>query len=279
MTNKKLRAAVLQMVSSSDLDDNLRHAEKFLREAAAAGCELVVLPENFAVLGAESLPPLAESEKARGPILRFLAEMSKTLQLWIVGGTAPFSQGSNGDEGESARVYAGSSVWNSRGELVCRYDKMHLFDVAVDDSVGQYCESKQFIPGASPVACPTPWGMLGLSVCYDLRFPELYRKLVEQGATMLSVPAAFTYATGEAHWEVLLRARAIENQCFVFAPNQGGDHGRQRITWGHSCIVDPWGKMLAVREQPGWGLAIADLNFDRLDEIRSRMPVLMHRRM
>ncbi len=169
-------------------------------------------------------------------------------------------------------------VFDPRGEMVARYDKMHLFDVQVDDRQAQYSESRSFEPGSRIVCVDAPVGRIGLSICYDLRFPELYRKLLEQGAEILTVPSAFTKVTGEAHWEVLLRARAIENQCFVLAANQGGVHNATRETWGHSMIVDPWGRVLA-RVESGEGVAVADIDLSALHALRSRMPIQSHRRL
>lgn len=279
MTDKPLRAAVLQMVSTTDPQANLTQAGELLREAVSEGCELAVLPENFAVFGATDLRTYAESELQPGPILAFLAEQAKQLGLWLIAGTMPFSIGANGQPAEPPRVFAGCGVWTPGGDMIDRYDKIHLFDVSVDDGIGQYKESSQFVPGALPLVCDTPWAKIGLSVCYDLRFPELYRFLVGRGAEVLTVPAAFTFATGQAHWEALLRARAIENQCFVLAPNQGGDHGKGRRTWGHSCIIDPWGEVLAQRDEPGCGVVVADLDLQHLRQIRQRMPTLEHRRL
>lgn len=279
MSNKPMRAGVLQMVSTDDLSSNLAQAADLMHDAARRNCDLVVLPENFAVFGVSSLSKYAESEQQPGPIMDFLAKHAKDLGLWVVGGTMPFSVGAGGQPAETQRVYAGSGVWSPQGDLVARYDKIHLFDVSVDDGVGRYQESSQFAPGLAPSLCDTPWATLGLSVCYDLRFPELYRLMSSRGAEVLTVPAAFTFATGRAHWEVLLRARAIENQCFVLASNQGGDHGSGRITWGHSCIVDPWGEVLARRDEPGCGVVVAELDLLKLRQIRERMPTLEHRRL
>lgn len=273
-----LRVAVAQMCSGPDIPANLAQADALLAGAKSEGAALVVLPENFAVFGRKDLAALAATTEVADPLTGFLAERARHYGLWLVAGTLPYAVGRGGDSASENRVLAGCGVWSAEGVCVARYDKCHLFDVEVADGIGRYRESDQFKAGDAPVVADTPWGPLGLSICYDLRFPEYYRRLVEQGALMLTVPSAFTYNTGEAHWEVLLRARAIENQCFVLAPNQGGDHGNNRRTWGHSCVIDPWGKVLACRTEPGPGLAIADLDFAAQAEVRRRMPVLGHRK-
>lgn len=272
-----LRVAAAQMCSGPEIQTNLEQADRLLAEARGAGVDLVVLPENFAVFGRKDLGACAETPDTPGPIGQFLAERARHYGLWLVAGSMPYACGADGRAAPAQRVFPGCGVWSPEGVCVARYDKCHLFDVDVADAVGRYRESDQFAPGAGPVVVSTPWGGLGLSICYDLRFPEYYRQLVQQGALMLAVPSAFTHSTGEAHWEVLLRARAIENQCFVLAANQGGDHGDRR-TWGHSCVVDPWGRMLACRTEPGPGLAVAALDFTTQAEVRRKMPVLQHRR-
>ncbi len=278
MILEPLRVAVAQMCSGPDLDVNLDQAGKLITTAAAAGVRLLVLPENFAVFGRRDLHLLGEPSDGSGVIERFLATIVRQHQLWLVAGTAPYLVSGDGRPAPAGKVFPGCGVWNPAGECVTRYDKCHLFDVEVADGVGQYRESDSFAPGIRPVVADTPWGGLGLSICYDLRFPEYYRALTQLGAVMLTVPSAFTYRTGEAHWEVLLRARAIENQCFVLAANQGGQHDAKRRTWGHSCVIDPWGRVLACRQEEGPGLAIADLDFVELQDLRRQMPVLSHRR-
>jgi len=278
MRGNTLRVAVAQMCSGPDIQVNLAQADGLLAEAQQEGAALVVLPENFAVFGRKDLASHAEAPDAVGPIIGFLSERARHYGLWLVAGTLPYAVGRDGRTAPENRVFPGCGVWTPEGVCAAQYDKCHLFNVDVADGVGRYRESDQFAAGDTPVTVATPWGLLGLSICYDLRFPEYYRQLAQQGALMLTVPSAFTYNTGEAHWEVLLRARAIENQCFVLAANQGGDHGNNRRTWGHSCVIDPWGKVLACRAEPGPGLAIADLDFSAQTELRSRMPVLAHRR-
>lgn len=276
---QSLTVAVLQMVSGKQLAQNLEQASALLQQAHTEGADLAVLPENFAYFGYKPLADVAEPAGGNGPICEFLAEQSKSLGLWIVAGTAPFAESAQGTAAPLDKVYAGSSVWSPAGDMVARYDKCHMFDALVGDGVGSYRESDAFMAGEGPLSVSTPWGDLGLSVCYDLRFPEYYRSLVNASTTMLAVPSAFTARTGEAHWEVLLRARAIENQCFVLAANQGGDHGKQRVTHGHSCIISPWGKVLAERVEPGAGVVTARLDLAELRQLRQDMPVLAHRRL
>lgn len=274
-----LNAAVLQMVSGPKLEANLAQAQALLEQARRQGADLAVLPENFAYFGFKPLPQVAEGGPGGSPVSDFLAQQSRQLQLWIVAGTAPFATSAAGTPAPAGKVYAGSSLWSPNGEMVARYDKCHLFDALVGDDVGSYRESDHFAAGEGPVCAATPWGGLGLSVCYDLRFPEFYRQLAGDALTLLAVPSAFTHRTGQAHWQVLLRARAIENQCFVLAANQGGDHGNNRITYGNSCIISPWGEVSAIRRDTGPGLVQAELNFDYLQRLRRDMPVLNHRRL
>lgn len=278
MIPERLRVAVAQMCSGPDRDANLEQAETLMATAAESGVRLLVLPENFAVFGRRDLHLLAEPGDGSGVVERFLSSKARQHQLWLVAGTAPYLVSGDGRSAAAGKVFPSCGVWSPAGDCVTRHDKCHLFDVDVADGVGQYRESDNFAPGLRPVIAETPWGTLGLSICYDLRFPEYYRALTQMGATMLTVPSAFTYRTGEAHWEVLLRARAIENQCFVLAANQVGKHDAKRQTWGHSCVIDPWGRVLACRQEDGPGLAIADLDFAELHDLRQKMPVLSHRR-
>ncbi|GAB4269547.1 MAG: carbon-nitrogen hydrolase family protein [Methylomicrobium sp.] len=267
------KCAAIQMASSPNVGANLLEAEKLIGEAVNAGAQLVVLPENFALMGEHETDKLAVKEaQGTGPIQDFLATTALKYKIWIVGGTIPLT----GDDGN--RVRASSLVYNDRGECVARYDKIHLFDVSVPDTEEEYRESNSIEPGHEPVVVDTPFGKLGLSVCYDLRFPELYRRLVAQGAEILLVPSAFTAQTGAAHWEVLLRARAIENLCYVIAPNQGGFHINGRKTFGHSMIVDPWGLILACHNT-GSGFVCVDIERERLEKVRSAFPVLQHRKL
>ncbi|MDB5987987.1 MAG: carbon-nitrogen hydrolase family protein [Nevskia sp.] len=278
------QVAAIQMCSTDQRDDNLATAARLLEQAAAAGAKLAVLPENFALMGRHEKDKLAIAESpGSGPIQDFLSAIARRLQLWIVAGTVPLAV-----EGDDRHVWAASLVYCDQGRLAARYDKIHLFDVEVpninrggDGGGGgeRYRESASIAFGApNAVVVDTPAGKLGLSVCYDLRFPELYRRLVAAGAEILCVPSAFTERTGRAHWEALLRARAIENQCFVIAPGQAGEHVNGRCTWGHSLILDPWGETLALLES-GEGAAVAALPRERLEEVRRTFPALTHRRL
>lgn len=274
-----MRVAAIQMVSTRDLRANLAAAEKLLQLAAAGGAELAVLPENFACYGRSDLGREAVQDiGGQTALLAYLQDRARTLRLWLVGGTIPLTQGSGGDaDADGDRVYAASCVIDPEGQFYGRYDKIHLFDAQVTDGVGRYQESSYICPGQHPQVVGTPFCKLGLSVCYDLRFPEYFRLLADAGADILIVPAAFTYTTGKAHWEILLRARAIETQCFVVAANQGGWHDSKRRTYGHSMIIDPWGQVLAQREE-GEGVVLADLNLDELRDVRRQMPIADHRK-
>lgn len=278
------KAAVVQMVSTGDIRANLAAAGRLITEATAAGAALVLLPENFAVLDGGPLSQFAEREGDDSALLQgFLRDQARQHGITLVAGTMPMRTRPVNSGGEvetitDGRVRPSSLVYSPEGLVRARYDKMHLFDVQVADKQAQYMESRSFEPGDSVVTVATPLGKLGLSICYDLRFPELYRQLLEEGAEIITVPSAFTKVTGEAHWEVLLRARAIENQCYVLAANQGGVHNASRETWGHSMIVDPWGNVLA-RVEKGEGIAVAEIDLAHLHELRSRMPVQAHRRL
>jgi nitrilase len=270
----RMIVSAVQMNSTADLGRNLETAERWLRAAAAAGAKLAALPENFAFMGAHETDklPLAEPD-GDGRIQNFLASLARELKLWIVAGTVPLAV-----DGDSSRVWPACLVYDERGERAARYDKIHLFDVEVPGGE-RYRESATMARGAvTPVVVDTPVGRLGLSICYDLRFPELYRALMEAGAELLCIPAAFTHRTGEAHWDALLRARAIENQCYVIAPAQYGTHASGRRTWGHSRIIDPWGGVLGCRGDDE-GLVSAQIDLQRLREQRASFPVLSHRRL
>lgn len=271
--------ALIQMVSVKDRDINLARARVLLGEAAHNGARIAVLPENFACFDSAGMRALAEQERdAEGPVRRFLAEQARTLGLWIVAGSMPMAMRPDGSPVPEPLVRATCWVIDDKGREVARYDKIHLFDAEVGDSHGRYRESETFEPGTTPVCVETPVGKLGLSICYDLRFPELYRQLVAQGATWIVVPSAFTWRTGQAHWEPLLRARAIEDQVWVYAPNQGGRHNAKRRTWGHSMVIDPWG---TVVHQAGEGeaLLVAKLDPDLVTATRKAMPSLQNRRL
>lgn len=273
----KLKAAAVQMVSTFDVDANLKSAEALLREAASQGVTFAALPENFAVLDSDNLFRWGEEERSSRIFTSFVAGLAKELGIWILAGTIPMRNRRDGSVVDGRRVRAASILFGPDGRQHARYDKLHLFDVLVGDAQGQYRESGSIEPGDAPQVADTPFGRLGLTVCYDLRFPELFGWLQREGASIITVPAAFTHRTGEAHWETLLRARAIETQCFVIAPGQGGVHSERRITWGHSMIVDPWGVVLACHDT-GPGLAVAELDLTQLQARRAGMPLLQHKR-
>ena len=268
--------AAIQMSSSADVAANLAAARRLLAQAATAGATLAVLPENFAFMGAHESDKLEYVETlGEGIIQQFLADSARELKLWIVGGTLPLAAA------QPDKVLAASMVFDDSGRRVAHYDKIHLFDVSFerDGKTESYRESNSIALGElRPTVCDTPAGRLGLSVCYDLRFPELYRALAANHARLLCVPSAFTEKTGEAHWEILLRARAVENFCYVIAPNQCGTHAGGRRTWGHSMIVGPWGEILAQCAD-GEGVVLATLDAHKQDTIRNSFPSLTHRRM
>lgn len=274
VAEKVMTVAVIQMVSQDDVLANLRAARALLERAAQAGAQLAVLPENFAAVGRRDLPALGRAEAlGEGPILPWLRQAACDLGLWVVAGTLPLPPDGQPD----ARPHACSLLLDAQGQRVARYDKLHLFDVDVADSRGRYRESDDYAPGTRLVLADTPVGRLGLTVCYDLRFPAMYSALRAAGAELISAPAAFTAVTGEAHWEVLVRARAIETQCYLLAANQGGSHPGGRATYGHSAIIDPWGRPLAMQAQ-GEGLLLATRDAAEQAAIRQRMPVHSHAR-
>jgi len=263
--------AAIQMTSGPDVSANLEDAGALLREAAGRGARLAALPENFAFMGlADADKRRVAEDDGRGPIQDFLAQTARRLQMWIVAGTVPLRGAGDG------RVAAASLVYDSAGERRARYDKMHLFDVNVPERAESYRESAHVAPGSTAVIVPTPVGCLGLSVCYDVRFPELYRRLSAAGAELLAVPSAFTEPTGRAHWEPLLRARAIENLCWLIAPAQSGFHANGRETYGDSMIVDYWGGVLE-RLPRGRGCITAEIDLERQRRDRASFPSLTHR--
>ncbi|WP_372981769.1 carbon-nitrogen hydrolase family protein [Marinobacter sediminum] len=272
------RVAAIQMVSTHDIDANLQEARRLLKEAADQGVSVAVLPENFAVLATHQMLECGRTEAGDQPVIRaFLAEQARTLGLWIVGGSLPLAERPDGTT-ISDRVRACCLVFDAQGREVARYDKIHLFDAMVEDAHGQYRESDTFEPGDQLVTVDTPAGKLGLAICYDLRFPELFRALRAEGVDWVCLPSAFTWQTGDAHWHALIRARAIENQVAVVAPGQGGQNSERRRTYGHSLICDPWGKVVSELAE-GPGIVVADLDGDQLAELRKRMPVWEHRRL
>ncbi|WP_371233398.1 carbon-nitrogen hydrolase family protein [Pseudomonas sp. QE6] len=266
--------AVIQMVSQDDVLANLAAARRLLEQAAEGGARLAVLPENFAAMGRRDLADIGRAEAlGSGPILPWLKSTARDLRLWIVAGTLPLPPAGQPD----AKANACSLLVDERGEVAARYDKLHLFDVDVADARGRYRESDDYAFGQRVVVADTPVGRLGLTVCYDLRFPELYTALREAGAELISAPSAFTAVTGAAHWEILVRARAIETQCYLLAAGQGGIHPKGRETWGQSAIVDPWGRILAEQAK-GEAVLLAERDSEEQAAVRQRMPIARHRR-
>jgi len=267
------KVAAIQMTSSHVVADNLAVAAGLLREAKEAGADIACLPENFSFIGLRDADKLQVAEPdGDGAVQTFLRETARQLDLWILAGTIVI----RADDGR--RVSNASLLIDADGKRVARYDKIHLFDVTIPGRDEQYRESTHVTPGRKPVIADTPVGRLGLSVCYDMRFPELYRDLVSQGAEWLAMPAAFTVPTGRAHWETLLRARAIENLCYVVAPAQTGTHSSGRETYGDSLIVDYWGQVLS-RLPRGSGVITADIDLAKEAETRARFPALDNRRL
>lgn len=262
------RIALIQMVSFANVEKNLQCVETLMLEARESGAQLVVLPENFALMGLQETDKVHIAEVDRqGPIQDKISELAKRFGLWVVAGTIPLKT-------EGSRVRAACMVYDDKGQRVGRYDKIHLFDVRVSEQEAHH-ESETIEPGNQLVVVDTPVGRIGLTVCYDLRFPELYQQLLAKGAQLFTVPSAFTAVTGLAHWEILLRSRAIENLCYVLAPNQGGHHENNRQTYGHSMVVEPWGKIVAQGDI-GAGIVLADIDLNRLDHLRKQFPCVDH---
>lgn len=264
---KEISVAAVQMVSSPDVKDNLRQAGELIKKAADAGAKLVSLPEYFCFMGTGDRQKLEiKEEPGSGPIQDFLAEQAATHQIWLAGGTLPLVCP------DAERVFNTTFVYGPDGRSVARYDKIHLFNFKRGEEA--YDESIAIRPGDTVQSVQMPWGRVGLSICYDLRFPELYRGLGQ--VDLILVPAAFTYTTGKAHWELLLRARAIENQCYVLAAAQGGRHVNGRRTWGHSMLIDPWGEIIDVLPE-GPGVVSGTIEPERLTQVRASLPALRHR--
>lgn len=261
--------AAVQMVSTPSVAENIATARRLVGEAAAAGAQLVLLPEYWAIMGMSDSDKVAQAEAlGAGPIQDFMAETARRHGVWLIGGTLPLASD------DAAKVINTTLVYDAAGRHVGRYDKIHLFGFT--KGTESYDESRTIVPGSTVGTLATPLGKVGLSVCYDLRFPELYRAMGP--VSLIVVPAAFTYTTGRAHWEVLLRARAIENQCYVLAAAQGGLHQNGRRTWGHSMLIDPWGEVKAVLAE-GEGVVHGALDAAFLDGVRESLPALRHRTM
>lgn len=266
------RVAAIQMASGPNVSANLTEAGRLISRAVDAGAALIVLPENFAIMGMHEIDKVKVGEQpGSGPIQDFLAEQARKHGIWIVGGTLPLQAD------DQQRIRAACLLFDDQGHQVARYDKVHLFDVHLAENAETYNESETIEPGREATVVETPFGRLGMAVCYDLRFPELFRSMADQGVELVALPSAFTAITGKAHWEVLVRARAIENLIYVVAAAQGGYHVNGRETYGHSMIVDPWGMVLD--ELPsGSGFVSARLDPKRIADTRRNFPALQHRK-
>ncbi|MGI9304836.1 MAG: carbon-nitrogen hydrolase family protein [Gammaproteobacteria bacterium] len=266
-------AAVIQLASGPNVEANLHETERLIGEAVGAGAQLIVLPENFALMGMTEMDKVKVREHPRaGRIQGFLSRQAKNSGVWIVGGTVPL------ECPDPRKVYSACLLFDDKGEQVARYDKIHLFDVKLPASGESYNESATIMSGDRVVVCPTPFGKMGLAVGYDLRFPELFRRMLDDGVELVALPSTYTALTGKAHWESLIRARAIENLTFVMAAAQGGYHVNGRETHGDSMIVDPWGHVMERRDH-GPGVVMAELSHAQLESTRRNFPTIKHRRL
>jgi nitrilase len=269
MTASRLRVAAVQTLSGDDVAENIRASEQLVGEAASQGARLVLLPEYFGIFGTRATAKVAARENdGDGPQQNALARIAREHGIWVIGGTVPIATA------DPDRVRSASLVFAPDGRRIARYDKIHLF--AFSQGTERYDEGKTIEPGSEPVSFDAPCGRVALSVCYDLRFPELYRSFDD--LALIVVPSAFTAVTGAAHWHVLLKARAIENQCYVLAAAQGGTHTNGRRTYGHSILIDPWGVVLAERAE-GPGVIVGDIDPERMAQVRRELPALAHRRL
>ena len=266
------KVASIQMISTADVHQNLESASELITQAVDQGAEFLLLPENFPLMGHEERDKVTITEAfGQGPIQDFLSEQSQRHSIWLMGGTIPLHAL------VANKVRAACLLYSPEGNCTNRYDKIHLFDVVVDEvSEESYKESNTMEAGNEIVVAETPIGNIGMSVCYDLRFPELYRAMHEKDVNIITVPSAFTATTGKAHWESLLRTRAIENLCYVIASNQGGRHLNDRETWGHSMIIDSWGRILDCIDE-GLGIAIADIDLEKQKILRRNFPCMEHK--
>lgn len=267
------RVACIQMTSTEDVSKNLLNTQALLRQAVDEGAKLIVLPENFALMGLDQTDKIKHKEPIdHGPIQDFLKAQATENHVWIVGGTIPIEV-----PDEKNKVYASCLVFNDQGQRVARYDKIHLFDVQLRTTQEKYAESTTVKSGDQIVVVDTPFGKLGLAVCYDVRFPEMFRLMLKEGVEIFALPSAFTFTTGSAHWDVLVRARAIENLSFMLAAAQVGQHSKTRKTYGNSMIVNPWGEVQVCLPENS-GVVISELNLNFLRRIREDFPALDHRK-
>jgi deaminated glutathione amidase len=269
MVADSVKIAAVQMVSTPVVEENIATARRLIAQAAAQGAQLVLLPEYWPVMGMKEADKVGHAEQLdAGPIQRFMAQIAREHRIWLIGGTLPMVAP------EPGKVLNTTMVYDPSGEHVIRYDKIHLFSFTKGEE--SYDEARTIVHGTDVATFDAPFGKVGLSVCYDLRFPELYRAMGD--CSLIVMPAAFTYTTGKAHWEVLLRARAIENQCYVLAAAQGGHHPNGRRTWGHSMLIDPWGEVKALLPE-GEGIVAGDLDMRHIQRVRESLPALKHRKL
>jgi len=267
--NHPFKIAAVQMVSTPDVQQNIATARRLVAQAAQQGAQLILLPEYWPIMGMHETDKIGHAEQVdTGPIQGFMSDAARENRVWLVGGTLPMAAA------DAGKVLNSVMVYDTSGQRVARYDKIHLFSFAKGNE--SYDEARTIEHGDEVKSFDTPFGKVGLSVCYDLRFPELYRAMGE--CTLIVVPAAFTYTTGKAHWEILLKARAIENQCYVLASGQGGVHQNGRRTWGHSMLIDPWGEVKAMQEE-GEGVVIGEIDPHYLQQVRESLPALKHRKL
>lgn len=260
-----IKIAAVQMCSSHSVDENLISAAKFIKEASQSGAALIAFPEMFAIMGVKADDKVkVKEEYGSGKIQTFLSDQAKLNNIWIVSGTIPLACD------DPHKIRAASLLIDDQGKVIARYDKIHLFDVTISPQE-IYRESDSTQPGDEIIVVETPLGNIGMSVCYDFRFPEIYRAMFNQGAEIFMIPSAFTMKTGQAHWELLARARAVENFCYVIGPCQGGTHASGRQTYGNSIIVDPWGTVIAKKEGSEPGIIYAEIDLNKLHEIRASM--------
>ncbi len=264
-----MKVAAIQMVSTPSVEQNVDSVRRLIAQAAQQGAQLVLLPEYWPIMGMQDLDKVAHAEHLdAGPIQTFMSDIAREHRIWLIGGTLPMVSP------EADKVLNTVMVYDPQGEHVVRYDKIHLFSFTKGGE--SYDEARTIVHGTKVASFDAPFGRVGLSVCYDLRFPELYRAMGE--CSLIVMPAAFTYTTGKAHWEILLRARAIENQCYVLAAAQGGQHTNGRRTWGHSMLIDPWGEIKAVLPE-GEGVVIGEIEASYLQQVRENLPALRHRKL
>ncbi len=269
MTKVMSKIAAVQMVSRAQLAPNLECVRRLVGEAASQGAEMVVLPEYWGIMGMSDKDKVALREEfGAGPMQECMQSLAREHKIWLVGGTVPLV----GPEPD--KVWNSTLVYDPQGQVVARYDKIHLFGFTQGSEA--YNESNTIMYGAQPISFDGPCGRVGLSICYDLRFPELFRSFGP--CNLILVPAAFTHTTGQAHWEILLRARAIENQCYVLAAAQGGEHENGRRTWGQSILIDPWGEIVAQLAE-GEGVVVGEIDLEKIATVRKNLPALQHRKL